>query len=72
LLIDDFDNEGMRSYYKCLTCKECFDDFYEVKLHQHPPTCKYFCERCRRHLDTKLASIEHNMEDEPETEYKCE
>jgi len=74
LLIDDFDNEGMESYYKCLTCKQCFDDLFEVKFHQDQPTCKYFCERCRRQLDTKLATvihiIEHNMDDKPENEHK--
>jgi len=70
------DRKGKESYYKCLTCKECFDDLREVKFHQHQPTCKYFCERCRRQLDTKLAIvmhvIEHNMDDEPEPEYECE
>jgi len=70
------DHKGKESYYKCLTCNECFDELREVKFHQHQETCKYFCERCRRQLDTKLAIvihvIEHNMDDEPEPEYECE
>lgn len=74
--IPDIDHEAKGHCYKCLSCVEFFDDLLEVKCHHHQETCKYFCEKCCRQLDSKSAivihAIEHNMDDEPKAKYKCE
>lgn len=76
IAIPDVDHEAKSHCYKCLSCLESFDDLLEVKCHHHQETCKYYCEKCCRQLDSKSAivihAIEHNMDDEPKAKYKCE